>query len=201
VYDGEKKLLCQKSSVRPVVSIRCRLVTDGHRIEGLTDGQTHEDSVGYCTSMASRGKKCAAGPSVSVRSTIIPAVGRRNSRKFRTRRRRTNKTRMTARRAVYGRSTAAVVGDASHSRTLRRSPRLLHLHPIHTAHRTRRQNCRACVAWPGRIGQQGAKVCRYNSHSAGSPGLPLTIFIRPPHSRQIQTDRQRDRQNTTYKYN
>jgi len=85
VHGGGKKLPYQKSSDRPVVSIRCRLVTDGHRIEGLTDGQTHEDSVGYRTSMASRGKKCAAGPSVFVRSTIIPAVGRRNSRKFRTR--------------------------------------------------------------------------------------------------------------------
>jgi len=103
---------------------------------------------------------------------------------------------MTARRAVYGRSTAAVVGDASHSRTLRRSPRLLHLHPIHTAHRTRRQNCRACVAWPGRIGQQGAEVCRYNSHSAGSLGFPLqcsniNTFFEKIHTEAILSNRTR----------
>jgi len=152
----------KKSSDRPVVSIRCRLVTDGHRIEGLTDGQTHEDSVGYCTSMASRGKSVRPVPLYSCVRRSFQLWGGEIRGNSGPGRRRMNRTRMTARRAVYGRSTAAVVGDASRSRTLRRSPRLLHLHPIHTAHRTRRQNCRACVAWPGRIGQQGAEVCRYN---------------------------------------
>ena len=45
------------SSIRPVVSIQYRLVTD-RRTDGRTDGWSHDDTI-YRASIASRGKKRA----------------------------------------------------------------------------------------------------------------------------------------------